>query len=130
MPVHQILNTNNIWTGTNTYNSYLPTSTLTPSLGTQLITKTYADSNFLDRINNLTQSINGVKMFSVFPQVSGFPTLSNELINKFFADGNCLDRTNNLTQSINGVTTFSNQTYSEGIVMRDGLIWQDICTQN
>ena len=25
MPVHQILNTNNIWTGTNTFNTYLPT---------------------------------------------------------------------------------------------------------
>jgi hypothetical protein len=35
MPVHQILNTNNIWTGTNTYNTYLPTSTLTPTIGTQ-----------------------------------------------------------------------------------------------
>jgi hypothetical protein len=54
----------NIFTNTNTFNTYLPTSTLTPTTGTQLITKTYADSNFLDRTNNLTQSINGVKTFN------------------------------------------------------------------
>lgn len=36
----------NAWTGTNSYNTNLPTSTLTPSSATQLITKTYADSTY------------------------------------------------------------------------------------
>ena len=34
----------NIWTGTNSFNSNLPTSTLTPSLSSQLTTKSYVDS--------------------------------------------------------------------------------------
>lgn len=34
----------NAWTGTNTYNTNLPTSTLTPTTSTQLVTKAYADS--------------------------------------------------------------------------------------
>jgi hypothetical protein len=37
---------NNIWTGTNEFNTSLPTSTLTPSLGTQFVTKAYADANY------------------------------------------------------------------------------------
>lgn len=39
----------NVWTGTNSYNTSLPTSTLTPSSGSQLITKTYADSTYTTR---------------------------------------------------------------------------------
>ena len=36
----------NAWTGVNTFNTNLPTSTLTPTTGTQLITKTYGDSTY------------------------------------------------------------------------------------
>jgi len=54
----------NAFTNTNTFNSFLPTSTLTPSSNTQLITKIYADTNFLDRANNLTQNVNGLKTFT------------------------------------------------------------------
>ena len=38
-----LLPTNNVWTGTNTFNTSLPTSTLTPSSNTQLTTKLYVD---------------------------------------------------------------------------------------
>ena len=58
MPVHQILNTNNIWTGTNTYNTYLPTSTLTPTTGTQLITKNFSDGTYIDFTTDQTISSN------------------------------------------------------------------------
>lgn len=37
---------NNAWTGTNSFNSNLPTSSVTPSSASQLVTKTYVDSNF------------------------------------------------------------------------------------
>ncbi len=37
---------NNTWTGTNSFNSSLPTSTLIPSTSTQLITKAYADASY------------------------------------------------------------------------------------
>ena len=35
---------NNTFTGTNAFNTSLPTSTLTPSTSTQLVTKAYADT--------------------------------------------------------------------------------------
>ena len=37
------LSGNNIWTGTNTFNTYLPTSSQTPTTSNQLITKAYCD---------------------------------------------------------------------------------------
>lgn len=39
----------NTWTGTNTFNNNLPTSTLTPTTSTQLVTKTYVDSVAIGR---------------------------------------------------------------------------------
>ncbi len=39
-----IQSNNNSWTGTNTFNTSLPTSTMTPSASTQLTTKAYVDS--------------------------------------------------------------------------------------
>lgn len=39
-----LLSSNNIWTGTNAFNTSLPTSTITPTTSTQLTTKTYVDS--------------------------------------------------------------------------------------
>ena len=78
MPVHQILNTNNIWTGTNTFNTYLPTSTLTPSSGTELITKNYADGRFIDfttdqNITATNKRFNGLFCtgLSITPNVGG-----------------------------------------------------------
>jgi hypothetical protein len=55
---------NNVWTGTNTFNSFLPTSSLTPSSGTQLITKTYVDDNFVYKTGSVVESITGQKTFS------------------------------------------------------------------
>jgi len=49
-----IQSNNNAWTGTNTFNSSLPTSTLTPSNSTQLITKSYGDSNYQATITSST----------------------------------------------------------------------------
>jgi hypothetical protein len=42
----------NTWTGTNAFNVVLPTSSLTPSTGTQLITKTYADGAFQPKLTS------------------------------------------------------------------------------
>lgn len=42
-----LLSGSNAWTGTNTYNTYLPTSSLTPTSSNQLVTKSYCDTNFL-----------------------------------------------------------------------------------
>jgi hypothetical protein len=56
------LSSNNVWTGTNAFNTSLPTSTLTPSTSTQLTTKTYVDSNFVDKTT--AQTIGGIKTFT------------------------------------------------------------------
>jgi hypothetical protein len=45
-PLSVIQSNNNTWTGTNIFNTSLPTSTLTPSTSTQLITKAYADASY------------------------------------------------------------------------------------
>ena len=42
-----LIGSNNEWTGTNAFNTSLPTSTLTPSSSTQLITKGYADGQYV-----------------------------------------------------------------------------------
>jgi DNA-dependent RNA polymerase auxiliary subunit epsilon len=39
-------NGDNVFTGTNTYNTNLPTSSVTPTSGSQLITKTFADATY------------------------------------------------------------------------------------
>lgn len=39
-----LLTSNNTWTGTNAFNTSLPSSTLTPTTGIQLTTKTYVDT--------------------------------------------------------------------------------------
>jgi hypothetical protein len=51
----------NAWTGTNSYNTNLPTSTLTPTTSTQLITKAYGDATYGSLA--ATQSWGGVNTF-------------------------------------------------------------------
>lgn len=63
----QLLSSNNAWTGTNTFNTSLPTSTLTPSSSTQLTTKAYTDGAFVGLSGN--QTVAGIKTFST--RISG-----------------------------------------------------------
>lgn len=51
------LASNNDFTSTNTFNSYLPTSTLTPSGSTQLTTKSYVDSVVASVINSAPSTL-------------------------------------------------------------------------
>jgi hypothetical protein len=60
---------NNTWTGTNAFNTSLPTSTVTPSSNTQLITKVFADSTYVKTTG--TETIAGAKTFSTAPVLSG-----------------------------------------------------------
>ena len=46
MPVHVILNSNNIWTGTNTFNTTLPTSTISASSPNQFTIKSFTDATY------------------------------------------------------------------------------------
>lgn len=51
-----LLASNNTWTGQNSYNTYLPTSSLTPTASNQLITKAYADGTFLTSASGINAS--------------------------------------------------------------------------
>ena len=78
------LSGNNVWTGTNSFNTSLPTSTQTPTTSSQLITKAYADTkadlsgnNSFTGTNNFSSlSING----KVFPSNLGSYILYTSII--------------------------------------------------
>jgi len=56
----------NAWTGTNSFNTNLPTSTATPSSSTQLVTKSYTDSTYVSLTANnsgFTGDLRGVSMY-------------------------------------------------------------------
>lgn len=74
----------NAWTGTNSFNVNLPTSTLTPSSGSELVTKTYADTKGGLGIFNTWTSANTFN--SVLPSSSLAPTSANQLCNKTYVD--------------------------------------------
>ena len=70
----------NVWTGTNSFNTSLPTSTLVPNSPYQLVNKIYTDTNFqlISNMNNYVnitsaQNIAGVKSFSSLPTCSVIP---------------------------------------------------------
>ena len=54
----------NAFTGTNTFNTNLPTSTQTPTTGTQLITKTYADATYNAGLLSSNNTWTGTNDFS------------------------------------------------------------------
>ena len=86
------LSDNNIWTGTTAFNTSLPTSTITPTSSSQLVTKTYVDSaitglsigSYVDVTN--TQTIGGIKTFTSVPLCATTATTSTQLVNKDYVD--------------------------------------------
>jgi phosphoserine aminotransferase len=74
----------NAFTSTNTFNSFLPTSTLTPSLGSELVTKTFTDATYVDFVNN--ETIGGIKTFTSVPECATSATTANQLVNKTTLD--------------------------------------------
>jgi hypothetical protein len=93
---------NNTWTGTNIFNTSLPTSTVTPTTSTQLITKSYADSTYTTLSNVLSNNnaFTGTCTFNTnLPTSTITPTTSTQLITKSYADAN---------YSASGATTLSN----------------------
>ena len=80
-----MLSANNAWTGTNTFNTSLPTSTLTPSLTTQLITKAFADSTYTKPSSNNVWT--GTNSFNTsLPTSTLTPSAATQLITKAYSD--------------------------------------------
>jgi len=76
----------NAWTGTNSYNVNLPTSTLTPTTATQLVTKIFVDSTF-GRLAFANAWTNTNTFNSFLPTSTLNPTSGTQLITKNFGDG-------------------------------------------
>jgi hypothetical protein len=83
-----ILGTNNTWTGTNAFNSFLPTSTATPTTGTQLTTKTYVDtaSASLLGTNNTWTGTNAFNTSLPTSTITGYPFPPGTLITNTYVD--------------------------------------------
>jgi len=82
------LSINNTWVGTNTFNSNIPTTTLTPTSSSQFITKAYADSNYAGTgILSGTNTWTGTNVYNTnLPTSTLAPTLSSQFTNKAFVD--------------------------------------------
>jgi len=104
-----LLSGNNIWTGTNSFNVNLPTSTITPTTANQLTTKTYVDSNFV----NLTgsQNISGSKLFTSTTEITGF------LIPRYASTGSLRIGNNSQFYQVNSLTNSYNITMGENSLL-------------
>jgi phosphoserine aminotransferase len=89
-------------TGIKTFTN-LPQSSTVPSVGDDLVNKTFTDATYVDFVNN--QTIGGVKTFTSLPQSSVVPSVGDDLVNKTFTDATYVDFVNN--QTIGGVKTFT-----------------------
>lgn len=82
------LSTNNSWSGTNDFNTSIPTTTLTPFLSSQFITKAYADSNYAGTgILSGSNTWTGTNVYNTnLPTSTIVPTSSSQLTNKTYVD--------------------------------------------
>jgi len=90
----------------------LPTSTQTPSLSTQLITKSYADSTYAGLSSN--NAFTGLNTFNTnLPTSTLTPTTSSQLITKAYADATYQQYAG--YQVYNVILTATNTTLTSGI---------------
>ena len=81
-----ILGSNNSWSGHNYYNTYLPSSTLTPASASDLVTKTYVDSSFGIIIG--TNAWTNRNSFNTYlPTSTVTPASASDLVTKTYVDG-------------------------------------------
>jgi len=112
-------------TQTINFGANIPTSSGTPTLGTQLINKAYGDANYHpigSYVNTTTnQTVGGVKTFTSLPVCSVVPTTASQLVNKIFVDTNFMDVFSD--ENIDGIKTFFhlNPTNSSGSTICIGL---------
>ena len=136
-PVVSILSTsNNTWTGTNTFNTSLPTSSITPSSGTQLTTKTYVDTAISGAsILGTNNTWTGTNTFNTsLPTSTITPTTTTQLTTKGYVDSVASNATNvasvimktyntanyNFGGTFSNFTTTSNTQYADIYVISAG----------
>jgi hypothetical protein len=90
---------NNTWTGTNAFNTSLPTSTLTPITATQLTTKDYVDTQVATKatladIQGNNNTWTGTNAFNTsLPTSTLNPSSSTQLTTKSYVDGQVSSKT-------------------------------------
>lgn len=91
-----------------TFNTALPTSTLTPTTSTQLTTKAYVDSVSSGGVSLAGTNVwTGTNSFNTnLPTSTQTPTTATQLTTKTYVDSNFVNLTG--TQTISGEKTFSN----------------------
>lgn len=82
-----ILDKNNIWTGKNTFNSFLPTSSLKPELPNQLVNKNYVDSLLNTSLLISNNTWKGKNAYNTFlPTSTLTPSDSKHFATKAYVD--------------------------------------------
>ena len=79
-----LLSSANVWTNTNQFNSFLPSSTLSPSSGNDLVNKTFADTKGGLALANVWTNTNTFNSF--LPSSTLTPSSGNDLVNKTYVD--------------------------------------------
>ena len=104
----------NAWTGTNTFNTNLPTSTKTVTSSSQLTNKSYVDTAITNNIATLKSSPNvwsSTNSFSsALPTCLFVPTNTTDLTNKNYVDNQISGITTNILSGTNtwtGTNTFN-----------------------
>jgi len=129
-----ILGTNNAWTGNNTYNVNLPTSSLTPTTSTQLTTKAYVDSTSGPSILPLNNAWTGNNTYNTnLPTSTLTPGSSTQLTTKAYVDAtvaailglaNTWTNTNSFGATVNitagGLNVTGGTVLSNGTTMNNG----------
>ena len=94
-------------TGIKTFTN-LPQSSTVPSVGDDLVNKTFTDATYVDFVNN--QTIGGIKTFTNLPQSSAVPSVGDDLVNLTAltnaTTGLFVDLTTNQT-IVSGIKTFN-----------------------
>jgi hypothetical protein len=94
--VSSLVSGNNSWTGTNTFNTNLPTSTRTPTSNTMLTTKVYVDSTISTALAGYSSSVllgtanvwGNINAFNThLPTSTATPSINTELTTKVYVDG-------------------------------------------
>jgi len=81
-----LLGTNNSWTGTNAFNSHLPTSNLTPTISGELVPKFYVDGLTINILSN-ANAWTGTNTYNTnLPTSTQTPSSNTELTTKVYVD--------------------------------------------
>ena len=103
-----VLDNNQTWNGTNTFTqlttfNVLPQSAATPTAPADLVTKTYADTTFFNKVAGTPQTVAGVVTFSSLPTIPLTPSVSTDAASKGYVDGVAVAGAPNASTTVKGI---------------------------